>query len=108
MLPRFDNKPYLVVEEGAHFGHIDLAQELRFIGAEPDLGNAMRNNIQIADLMRLFTVQAFNSCDLLQLSISELFKMKLEFPKHFLDLFEGSRERLQQDLILKLEVIRET
>lgn len=34
--------------------------------------------------------------------------MKLEFPKHFLDLFEGSRERLQQDLILKLEVIRET
>jgi hypothetical protein len=53
-------------------------------------------------------VQAFSTCDLLQLSISDLFKMKLEFPRIFNELFNNSRDQLRRDLMLKIEVIKQS
>lgn len=53
-------------------------------------------------------MQSFSQCDLLMLSISDLFKMKLEFPHYFNELFASSRELLRSSLILKLEVIRQS
>lgn len=40
------------------------------------------------------------------LRIDDLEKMKMEFPDSFQDLFKGANERLQKELILKLEVIK--
>lgn len=36
----------------------------------------------------------------------DLQKMRLEFPKHFEEIFENVRDRLRRDLILKFEVIK--
>ena len=44
--------------------------------------------------------------NLLALNVSDLLKMKLEFPKVFTDLLSGAREKMMQILGLKLELIR--
>ena len=58
------------------------------------------------DRIRRFTVQAFDACELLVLTIKDLLKMKLEFPKVFAELLVGAREKLIKDITLKLEVIK--
>jgi hypothetical protein len=58
------------------------------------------------DLIRCFTVQAFESIDLLVIPINDLLKMKLEFPKYFNELFKNSKEKLRRDLIYKIEIIK--
>lgn len=57
-------------------------------------------------MIRRFTVLATVNCDLLTLSIRDLLKMKLEFPKIFLQLFKGVRKQLNTELDLKIEVIK--
>lgn len=45
--------------------------------------------------------------ELLTISFKDLIKMKLEFPKVFADLFLNVRKRMNKELSLKLEMIRE-
>jgi hypothetical protein len=40
------------------------------------------------------------------LRIDDLEKMKMEFPDMYVDLFEGAHERLQRELLMKLDVIK--
>ena len=103
VLPRYDNKAYMIIDHGETFGHIDIATDKTFI--EEDLALTKRSHYAL-DLIRQFTVQAFSTCDLLQLSISDLFKMKLEFPRIFNELFLNSRDQLRRDLMLNIEVIK--
>ena len=57
-------------------------------------------------MIRRFTVQAFESIDLLVIPIADLLIMKLEFPKYFRELFRNSKEKLRRDLIQKIEIIK--
>ena len=57
-------------------------------------------------MIRRFTVQALDNCEMLILTIDECEKMRLEFPDLYDDLFQGAYERLQRELILKLEIIK--
>lgn len=102
VLPRFDNKPYRIVESGEHFGHIDfsISDEM----AKFDLSKTKR--LRRKNMVRRFTVQALDNCEMLILTIDELEKMRLEFPDIYADLFKGAYERLQRELILKLDIIR--
>lgn len=104
VLPRFNDKVYFFIEEGTHFGHLDLAGDRYFV--EDDMGNYTRKAILEAEHIRRFTVQAFDNCELLGLTLSDLLKMKYEFPKFFKELFDGSRDKLRKDLVLKFEVIK--
>lgn len=40
------------------------------------------------------------------LRIDDLEKMKMEFPDMYVALFEGAHDRLQRDLLMKLDVIK--
>jgi hypothetical protein len=68
--------------------------------------NLMRRSQVTLDLIRRFTVQAFESVDLLVIPINDLLKMKLEFPKYFNEMFRGTKEKLRRDLIQKIEIIK--
>lgn len=59
-------------------------------------------------LVRFFTVQAFENCDILVLPFRDILKMKLEFPKVFFQLFEDVKALFNRELKLKLEIIRKS
>jgi hypothetical protein len=85
VLPRFFNKAYLEFTVGMHFGEADLGQDRALLEA---LKNDKSNGFFDKDkLIRRFTVLAMSTCDFLTLSIKDLMKMKLEFPKIFMSIF---------------------
>lgn len=102
VLPRFTNKIYIMVEKGDTFGHVELA-------IEKDM-----NNIEIRieprflkrkNIIRRFTVQAIENCEMFILRIEDIEKMRMEFPDVYSELFDGVHERLKKELLLKLDVI---
>jgi hypothetical protein len=102
VLPRFDNKPYRLLEKGDCFGHIDFAIQEEMI--DFDLSKTKR--LKRKNIVRRFTTLGMENCELLILNMDELEKMRLEFPDQFILLFEGANQRLQKELILKLEIIK--
>ena len=58
------------------------------------------------NLIRQFTVQSFDNCELLLLETVDLLKMKSEFPICFSHLVENAKSSLKKELMLKLEVVR--
>ncbi len=57
-------------------------------------------------MLRRFTVQAIENCELLALSTMDLLKMKLEFPQAFQEIVESGKFALKKELMYKLQVIR--
>jgi hypothetical protein len=53
-----------------------------------------RTNQAAGNLLRRFTVQAAENCDLLGLTLSDLLKMKLEFPEQFKEISESAVKNL--------------
>ena len=90
VLPRFENKIYRVVESGEHFGHVDFAISEEMV--KFDLSKTRR--LRRKNMVRRFTVQALDNCEMLILTIDECEKMRLEFPDLYADLFKGAYERL--------------
>lgn len=104
VLPRFENKCFLEIKKGEHFGHVDLGGEREFI--EPFKHLRRLTMINKDQMIRRFTVLAFENIELLSLSLKDLLKMKLEFPHVFEDLFKAVQQDLKKQLLLKLEVIK--
>ena len=90
VLPRFENKIYLDIKQGQHFGHVDLGEDKKFVGTF-DPNKKRKGHFTKELLIRRFTVQSFGVCELLALSIKDLLKMKFEFPKLFDELFSDVR-----------------
>jgi hypothetical protein len=44
------------------------------------------------DLIRAFTCKAIDNCELLNLSVSDLDKMRMEFPDHYKALYSSGNE----------------
>jgi hypothetical protein len=122
VIPRLDNKAYLIIEQGDHFGHLDLAADPSFIEQAqynhkvPSMVSQSYMSLPsphylrpttLNGLLRSFTAQAFCLCELLLLSVSDLFRMKLEFPRHFDDLFKYAANGYNKDLMLKIQVIKQ-
>jgi CRP-like cAMP-binding protein len=73
VLPRYDNRPYFWIEKGSHFGHIDLFGTRKITDSL-----LMKKKKKI--YARRFTLQALSNIEILTLSVTELEKMRLEFP----------------------------
>ena len=101
VLPRFCNRIYKEVKPGEHFGHSELVSDQDFIDA-----NKIKKLNQLHSMLRRFTVQAIENCELLAISIMDLLKMKLEFPQAFLQIVESGKNALKKELMCKLQVIR--
>lgn len=102
MLPRYNNKIYMVMEKGENFGHVDIAIEQDMLSLNIRFtARALKGR----NMVRRFTVQAVEDCDMLILRIDDLEKLKFEFPDMYQELFEGANDRLKCELLMKLEVI---
>lgn len=91
-----------MIEAGEHFGHVDFA-------VTDDMLNhdlAMVKRFRRKHMVRRFTVRALQNLEMFILTIEELEKMKMEFPELYVELFTGAYERLQRELLLKLETIK--
>jgi hypothetical protein len=102
VFPRFDNKPYRLIERGDVFGHIDFAIKEDMVSFE--LSKAKR--LKRKNIVRRFTVLGMENSELLILTMDELEKMRLEFPEHYVDLFDGANNKLQKELLLKFEIVK--
>lgn len=58
------------------------------------------------NIVRRFTVLGMENSELLILTMDELEKMRLEFPEHYVDLFDGANNKLQKELLLKFEIVK--
>jgi CRP-like cAMP-binding protein len=76
-LPRYENKVFLEIEKGDHFGHIDL---LGVRNLTDSLMCALRKKKIYS---RRFTILAIKTVELLTLPVAELEKMRLEFPDEY-------------------------
>lgn len=101
VLPRYGNEIFKKIGHGENFGHTDLSQDRLFVESvttdkppDKDL------------LIRRFTLLAIENCDLLTLSVKDLHKMKLEFPKIFTLLLHDARRTFRKELSLKIEKIK--
>ena len=102
MLPRYNNKIYLMMEMGEHFGHVDMAIEKEML--DLDIRFSTRT-LKKHNILRRFTLQAVENCDTYILRLDDLEKLRFEFPEMFSELFLGANDRLKCELLLKLEVI---
>lgn len=79
VLPRFNNKVYFNIVIGDHFGHVDLGHDRDYFKAQKK-GMQKKKRKHKVQLIRKFTVQAQENCDLLTLTLEDLDKMNSEFP----------------------------
>jgi CRP-like cAMP-binding protein len=82
VLPRFKNKEYFVIEQGSEFGHVDLFGR-RYPIDQLIIENSKKKN----DLIRNFTCRAEDTCELLNLPVSDLDRMHKEFPDIYVELY---------------------
>ena len=76
------------------------------IFVDEDLTSITKKSQLKIDVVRRFTMRALDKCDMLCVSVTDLLKMKMEFPKCFSEIFHKCKDRLRYDLTLKFEVIR--
>ena len=96
VLPRFENTVYIKIEEGDHFGHVDLVWDSSKLNVQSNFKKRSEKNI--TELTRKFTVRALINCELLLLMIEDIEKMKIEFPEVFEEFFSNSFRRLRKEL----------
>lgn len=86
VLPRYNNKVYINIPKGEIFGHTDLLG-IRKPGDIIDVSQQKATG----PIFRKFTVMATINCELLTLAVSDLDKMKLEFPEVYKELYDDAR-----------------
>jgi len=97
VLPRYSNKVYIKIEKGEKFGHVDLMGVRKAHEGLEVLNTKKDNNKSL----RKFTVQATLNCDLLTLGVSDLDKMRLEFPEVYAELHCDAKEHYRMQVKTK-------
>ena len=101
MLPKYRNATYINVDEGDHFGIIDIIASI--LDSNYDL-EQWYGHLDV--LQRQFTVMAISTCECLQLSVQDFRKMKLEFREVYTKLFSDSYTRLRRCIKLRIKAIK--
>ncbi|TNV87316.1 hypothetical protein FGO68_gene16420 [Halteria grandinella] len=104
VLPRFNNKVYMNIVQGDHFGHVDLGSDKDYFKVKKTKMVKKRKRVP---LHRKFTVQAQENCDLLTLTLEDLDKMNSEFPDICKQLLDDAMERIHTETKLKIDAFRE-
>jgi CRP-like cAMP-binding protein len=101
VLPRYNNKVYLEIAQGDHFGHTDI------FGIR-SLNDTLIHNKKRNEMIRHFTAMAINEdCDLLTIQVTDLDKMRLEFPEVYESLFIDGCSRIKVDLKEKKKMVKQ-
>jgi CRP-like cAMP-binding protein len=103
VLPRYNNAIYSEIEQGEHFGHLDIFG----VRSMNDKLAANNSNKKKATLLRKFTTLARINCELLTLGVSELDKMRVEFPDVFEELYNDGKTKYKSKVKLKKKKIKE-
>jgi CRP-like cAMP-binding protein len=93
VLSKYQDKVYKEIEQGDHFGHIDLANTKIFMKT-----NKKKVHKKKQQFKSFFQVKAMEHCDLMTLSIKELEKMKFEFSDVYFELVDDANKQLQENL----------
>lgn len=105
--PRYNNIKYVDFNFGCVFGVVDILGSLLNFEDGMDLEYCFSNWIVYKDrLKRQFTVATQSHCELLTLSIQDLWNMKTEFIEAYESLMANSYDRLDRCHRLKLQAIK--
>ena len=107
VLPRYNNKLYFAIKQGEHFGHVDLANDKEYLKNHKTGKKKKKKNQPVVVLVRMFTVQAQENCDLLTMTLEDLDKMNVEFPLIAKELMDDAAEKLNKEVGTKINAIRE-
>lgn len=106
VLPRFTNRSYIDLEVGDHFGHVDLANDREYLKNRKLSRRNKRRDSSHVILLRMFTVQATETCDCLQLTLEDLDRMNTEFPSICRELIKDAERSIKKYIGLKVRQIR--
>lgn len=95
VLPKFNNECYILIENGDHFGELDLMK----------IKNDNIKGVFNKEITRCFTVQAFTHCELLLLNINDINRMNSEFPEIFSEIFLNCAIRFKKAIKMKQKAI---
>lgn len=103
MLPRFDNTIYIIIEEGDHFGVIDLVPDDKKKKNKSKRRKTMKK--EAWEVKRKFTVQSIMKSSIMALKVEDLSKINSEFPDIYEELFFSAFRRQKIALTVKNQVI---
>jgi CRP-like cAMP-binding protein len=90
VLPRFENKPFFDINQGDHFGHVDL------FGMKTASDSLVTvSTKKKIDYSRKFTIMALASVELLSLAVPDLDKIRCEFPDVYDELYNDGHSQLR-------------
>lgn len=104
-----DQLPYLMIEAGYFFGEIDFVyQSYLNVQQAKKSGNAEEqegagSSPGQSNLKRIFSVKAFQSCDLLALSKGDLLRVEAEFEDIVAEMFMHAHKKIKKTLAIKDE-----
>lgn len=106
--PKYCSIKFIDFPEGCVFGVIDIVGSLMSIDQEGfDYESALENWVQHKDkLKRQFSVHTQQECELLSLSIQDLYCMRSEFLEAYEALMNNSFFRLDRALRLKMQAMK--
>ena len=105
VLPRFDNTVYIRIEAGDHFGHTDIILDDLSEADGTSFYHIPEKPIKSKDFIRRFTTQSLIDCEMMQLSVDDIERMKFEFPDVFIELLANNQKLLVEQLEIKLEAV---
>ena len=105
--PKYRNTKYIDFPEGSQFGVTDIIGSVLSLGDDEDLEYSLENWILYRDrLKRQFAVGAQTECEMLTLSIEDMYSMRSEFVEAYETLFRNAYYRLDRAHRLKLQAIK--
>lgn len=101
VLPKYKNATYIEIQEGQHFGIIDIVHSV------------LQSNYEIENwflhkdlLQRHFTVMSLGPVESMTLSIQDLQRMKTEFNEAYQSMFKHAFSRLKRAVKLKVHALK--
>jgi CRP-like cAMP-binding protein len=101
VLPKHDNQKYVKVNEGGSFGAVDI------------MGSVFKNDVELETwfsrkdvLKRQFSTMASTYCEMMSLSVQDLYRIQVEFLEYYEYLINEKTDFLQKLLLIKLAAIK--
>lgn len=101
VLPKYNNVKYINVDEGAHFGIIDIMCSIIHC-TNVKMDNWIEHK---GEIRRFTTIMAMKESTLLTMEMAVLFRLKQEFSEIYNTIYEKAIMQAQKVLTIKVETI---